>query len=75
MDGQPDRADPGKWRPLIMSFRHFYGLGSKLHNTTLAQIPEAQYRGPEILPARAVPPIGAARMGRVGVLSQTDRIC
>ncbi|NML36820.1 flavin reductase family protein [Chitinophaga sp. G-6-1-13] len=44
MDGQPDRVDPDKWRPLIMSFQHFYGLGDKVFPSTLAQIPERLYR-------------------------------
>ncbi|MBC9911605.1 flavin reductase family protein [Chitinophaga varians] len=44
MDDQPDRVDPDKWRPLIMSFQHFYGLGEKVHPSTLAQIPEQLYR-------------------------------
>ncbi|MBC9931015.1 flavin reductase family protein [Chitinophaga qingshengii] len=44
MDGYTDRVDPDKWRPLIMSFQHFYGLGDKVHPSTLAQIPERLYR-------------------------------
>jgi flavin reductase (DIM6/NTAB) family NADH-FMN oxidoreductase RutF len=44
LDGHPDRVDPDKWRPLIMSFQHFYGLGNKVHPSTLAQIPEKLYR-------------------------------
>ena len=44
-DGEPDRIDPDKWRPLIMSFQHFYGLASgKVHRSELAKIPEAAYR-------------------------------
>jgi flavin reductase (DIM6/NTAB) family NADH-FMN oxidoreductase RutF len=45
MDSEGDRIDPDKWRPLIMSFQHFYGLGSKLHGSTLAQHPSGA-RGP-----------------------------
>ncbi len=42
---EPDRVDPDAWRPLIMSFQHFYGLGpARLRRSTLAQIPEALYR-------------------------------
>lgn len=45
MDGEPDRIDPDKWRPLIMSFQHFYGLApGKVHGSELAKIPEAAYR-------------------------------
>jgi flavin reductase (DIM6/NTAB) family NADH-FMN oxidoreductase RutF len=46
MDGEPNRVDPDKWRPLIMSFQNFYGLTpDQLHPSTLAEIPEALYRG------------------------------
>lgn len=45
MNGDPNRIDPDKWRPLIMSFQHFYGLSkNKLHRSELAEIPEAMYR-------------------------------
>ncbi|WP_428487355.1 flavin reductase family protein [Rhodopila sp.] len=44
-EGEPDRIDPDKWRPLIISFQHFYGLASgKLCSSELAKIPEAAYR-------------------------------
>jgi flavin reductase (DIM6/NTAB) family NADH-FMN oxidoreductase RutF len=43
-DGNPDRVDPDSWRPLIMSFAHFYGLRpDKVHRSRLAQIPERLY--------------------------------
>lgn len=54
MAGDENRIDPDKWRPLIMSFQEFYGLGPKAHASTLAEIPEALYRGPDIERARAV---------------------
>jgi flavin reductase (DIM6/NTAB) family NADH-FMN oxidoreductase RutF len=42
---EPDRIDPDAWRPLIMSFQHFYGLTpGELRPSKLAQIPEALYR-------------------------------
>ena len=45
MDDDPDRVDPDKWRPLIMSFQQFYGLGpDRLHQSELAEIPESAYR-------------------------------
>lgn len=47
-EGAADRIDPDRWRPLIMSFQHFYGLGSRVHPSTLASIPERLYRGPDI---------------------------
>jgi flavin reductase (DIM6/NTAB) family NADH-FMN oxidoreductase RutF len=42
--GEPDRIDPDRWRPLIMSFQHFYGLTPRLQKSTLATIPESAYR-------------------------------
>ncbi len=44
MRGHKDRVDPTLWRPLIMSFCQFFGLGSMLHHSTLAEIPESAYR-------------------------------
>ena len=38
-----------KWRPLIMSFRRYYGLGAAVHNSTPARIPEEIYRMPDIV--------------------------
>jgi len=49
----PDRIDPDKWRPLIMSFQRFYGLGAELADSRLASIPERMYRSPDIERARA----------------------
>lgn len=46
--GEEHRVDPDKWRPLIMSFQKFYGLGAQLHPSTLATIPEAAYRTPDV---------------------------
>jgi hypothetical protein len=53
MAGESNRIDPDKWRPLIMSFQNFYGLGLQVHDSTLAKIPESLYRGPDIERARA----------------------
>ncbi|MDQ2832681.1 MAG: flavin reductase family protein [Acidobacteriota bacterium] len=44
MDGERDRIDPDRWRPLMMSFCRFYGLGEEVHASRLAEIPEALYR-------------------------------
>ena len=44
LDGCDDRIDPEKWRPLIMSFCQFFGLGPILHPSRLAEIPESAYR-------------------------------
>jgi flavin reductase (DIM6/NTAB) family NADH-FMN oxidoreductase RutF len=52
MQGQQHKIDPDKWRPLIMSFQEFYGLGNKVYPSTLAQIPEHLYRTADIELAR-----------------------
>jgi hypothetical protein len=43
MAGHENRIDPVKWRPLIMSFCEFFGLGAKVHTSRLAEIPETAY--------------------------------
>ena len=52
MDGLANRVDPNKWRPLMMSFQRFYGLGEEVHESTLARIPEEIYRMPDIARSR-----------------------
>lgn len=52
LDNDPNRVDPDKWRPLIMSFQRFYGLGPECRPSTLATIPESLYRSPDIDRAR-----------------------
>ena len=44
MPGHTDRVDPDRWRPLIMSFQQFYGLGERVHTSRLGEIPESAYR-------------------------------
>jgi flavin reductase (DIM6/NTAB) family NADH-FMN oxidoreductase RutF len=44
MEGTGNRIDPDRWRPLIMSFQKFYGLGPQIHPSTLSSIPEEMYR-------------------------------
>ena len=44
LEGHANRIDPDRWRPLIMSFQHFYGLGPRLRDSRLATIPEEAYR-------------------------------
>lgn len=44
MAGHEHRIDPQRWRPLIMSFSQFFGLGAVVHPSRLAQIPESLYR-------------------------------
>jgi flavin reductase (DIM6/NTAB) family NADH-FMN oxidoreductase RutF len=54
MDGEPNRIDPDKWRPLIMSFQKFYVLEqSQLHESTLGKISETLYRTRDADTARA----------------------
>lgn len=46
MQGQKNRSDPDKWRPMIMSFQELYGLkGEKVNKSVLAKIGEEEYRG------------------------------
>jgi flavin reductase (DIM6/NTAB) family NADH-FMN oxidoreductase RutF len=52
MDGPVNRVDPNKWRPLIMSFQRYYGMGEEVHESTLAKIPEEVYRLPDIARSR-----------------------
>ncbi len=47
MPGETDRVDPERWRPLIMSFQKFYGLGPQLEPSVLARVPEHMYRTPD----------------------------
>lgn len=52
MEGEPNRIDPDKWRPLIMSFQQFYGLApEKLQHSELGRIPESMYKPPGWRPA------------------------
>jgi flavin reductase (DIM6/NTAB) family NADH-FMN oxidoreductase RutF len=44
VSGTDNHIDPDKWRPLLMSFCQFYGLGEKAAYSTLAEIPEEAYR-------------------------------
>lgn len=60
MTGHADRIDPVKWRPLIMSFQQFFGLGEIVHESTLGRIPETVYR-----PRRAAAPAPAQEHQRV----------
>lgn len=54
MQGAADRIDPDLWRPLIMSFQRFYGLGPEVDQSRLAQIPEGMYRSPDVDRAQSV---------------------
>lgn len=53
MDNNPNRIDPDKWNPLIMSFQKFYGLAQgQVQSSRLADIPESAYRSPDVDRAR-----------------------
>ncbi len=52
LTGEPNRVDPEKWRPLIMSFQRFYGLGPEIAGSRLAMVPERAYRSPDVDRAR-----------------------
>ena len=47
MADHENRIDPDKWKPLIMSFCQFYGLGQMIKPSRLAEISEEAYRPPE----------------------------
>ena len=36
-DGPRPRIDPVRWRPLVMSFCRFFGLGGEVHSSRLAE--------------------------------------
>lgn len=55
-EGRQNHIDPDRWRPLIMSFQRFYGLGPELSVSRLANIPEAMYRTPDVDRANVVSP-------------------
>lgn len=42
--GTKNRIDPDLWRPLIMNFQRFYGLGEELRPSRLSQVDEEWYR-------------------------------
>lgn len=45
-DGDPRKIDPDRWRPLIMSFREFYGLTAQAGTSRLAETDEELWRPP-----------------------------
>ena len=47
-----NRVNPDKWKPLIMSFQKFYGLGDQVHTSKLSTIPEVLYHSPDMDKAR-----------------------
>lgn len=67
-DGQRPHIDPGRWRPLIMSFCRFFGLGGEVHPSRLAESDFMKFvtLGPTSQPANS-----AAR-GRRGISDLED---
>lgn len=64
-EGHEDRVDPDRWRPLLMSFCRFYGLGGEVHPSRLAEIPESAYRiARPPAPRKAPPGVPALREER-----------
>jgi|SRR6185295_11618226 len=51
--GHENRIDPVKWRPLLMSFCRFFGLGDEVHPSRLAEIPESAYTPQHLREAQA----------------------
>lgn len=45
MPGYEHRIDPVRWRPLMLSFQRFFGLGEEAMPSRLASIDEEWYRG------------------------------
>ncbi|WP_074401018.1 flavin reductase family protein [Agromyces aureus] len=43
--GHENRIDPDRWRPLMMSFQRYFGLGTEAHPSLLSTIDEDWYRG------------------------------
>ncbi|HEX2208703.1 MAG TPA: flavin reductase family protein [Longimicrobium sp.] len=54
LPGHTDRIDPARWRPLLMSFQRFFGMGDEVHPSRLAEIPESAYRPRSAHPPRRV---------------------
>jgi flavin reductase (DIM6/NTAB) family NADH-FMN oxidoreductase RutF len=52
MKDYSNRVNPDKWKPLIMSFQKFYGLGEQVHPSKLSTIPEVLYHSPDMDKAR-----------------------
>ena len=55
VDGDPNKIDPDKWKPLIMSFQKFYGLADRQAQASrLSQIPEALSKGADLERSRTI---------------------
>jgi flavin reductase (DIM6/NTAB) family NADH-FMN oxidoreductase RutF len=54
MKGTLNRVNPDKWKPLIMSFQKFYGLGGQVLTSKLSSIPEVLYHSSDMDKARKI---------------------
>lgn len=45
LTGHPDRINPERWEPLILSFQRFFALGDEAMPSRPASIDEDWYRG------------------------------
>jgi flavin reductase (DIM6/NTAB) family NADH-FMN oxidoreductase RutF len=53
--GKKNHIDPDKWKPLVMSFAHYYGLApGRIVPSRLAEIPEEMYRPYEDMSERRI---------------------
>jgi flavin reductase (DIM6/NTAB) family NADH-FMN oxidoreductase RutF len=59
--GKPNRIDPEKWRPLITSFRQYFGLGPVLHPSKFSEFPEETFA-----PKRFCPEFGLLDRAEAG---------
>jgi flavin reductase (DIM6/NTAB) family NADH-FMN oxidoreductase RutF len=57
-DGPRPRIDPVRWRPLIMSFCRFFGLGGEVHPSRLAESDFMKFVNQAPPPPSANPSIG-----------------
>jgi flavin reductase (DIM6/NTAB) family NADH-FMN oxidoreductase RutF len=53
IDGARPHIDPLRWRPLMMSFCRFFGLGGEVHSSRLAQSDFMKYVGQSSAPSPA----------------------
>jgi flavin reductase (DIM6/NTAB) family NADH-FMN oxidoreductase RutF len=44
VEGDQDRVDPNKWKPLIMSFQNLFTLSTQVAPSVLSSIPEKLYK-------------------------------
>jgi hypothetical protein len=61
-DGPLPHIDPVKWRPLIMSFCRFFGVGNEVHPSRLAESDFMKFvRSGTGTPQAPIPPAGRSQ--------------